>query len=128
MINIKRGQWYNEGENNCNINEFPNCVGCIYWKLNGSWRQKNCIGNHFIYVENDVSPHKIILENVKVSPSTLSYHLNKLIKKDIIELNIYGEDRVYRIKNRNEIVSLLIQYKPYKILDGFEEIWADLTV
>ena len=91
-------------------------------------RQKTVLRIILLLLKNDVSPHKVILENVKVSPSTLSYHLNKLIKKDIIELNKYGENKGYKIKNRDEIVSILIQYKPYKILDGFEDIWADLKV
>ena len=91
-------------------------------------RQKTVLGIILLLLKNDVSPHKVILENVNVSPSTLSYHLNKLIKKDIIELNRYGENKGYKIKNRDEIVSILIQYKPYKILDGFEDIWVDLKV
>jgi len=91
-------------------------------------RQKTVLEIILLLLKNDVSPHKVILENVNVSPSTLSYHLNKLIKKDIIELNRYGENKGYKIKNRDEIVSILIQYKPYKILDGFEDIWADLKV
>ena len=91
-------------------------------------RQKTVLEIILYLLKNDVSLHKVILENVKVSPSTLSYHLNKLIKNDIIELNRYGENKGYRLKNRDEIVSILIQYKPYKILDGFEDIWNDLTI
>jgi predicted transcriptional regulator len=91
-------------------------------------RQKTVLQIILFMLKNEFSPHKLILENIKVSPSTLSYHLNKLIKKDIIELNRYGENKGYRIKNRAEIVSILIQYKPYKILDGFEDIWVDFRV
>ncbi len=91
-------------------------------------RQKTVLEIILFLLKNDVSLHKVILENVNVSPSTLSYHLNKLIKNDIIELNRYGENKGYRVKNRDEIVSILIQYKPFRILDGFEDIWNDLTI
>ncbi|KYK32942.1 MAG: hypothetical protein AYK22_06770 [Thermoplasmatales archaeon SG8-52-3] len=91
-------------------------------------RQKTVLEIILFLLKNEVSPHKIILENVKVSPSTLSYHLKKLEKKEIIELNRYGENKGYKIKNKDEIISILITYKPYKILDGFEDIWTDLTV
>ena len=91
-------------------------------------RQKTVLEIILFLLKNDFSPHKTILENVKVSPSTLSYHLNKLLKKGIVELNRYGENKGYRIKNRDEILSILIRYKPYRILDGFEDIWSDLTV
>ncbi|MFE3845677.1 winged helix-turn-helix transcriptional regulator, partial [Thermoplasmatota archaeon] len=59
-------------------------------------RQKTVLEIILYLLKNDVSLHKVILENVKVSPSTLSYHLNKLIKNDIIELNRYGENKGYR--------------------------------
>jgi predicted transcriptional regulator len=72
--------------------------------------------------------HKEILDNVDVSPSTLSYHLKKLIKSDIIEENKNSKKQGYFIKNKQEIISILIQYKPYNLLDGFEDIWIDLTV
>jgi len=91
-------------------------------------RQETMLEIILFLLKNDVSPHKLILENVKVSPSTLSYHLNKLLKNDIIELKRYGENKGYKIKNRDEIISILIQYKPYRIFEGFEDIWIDLTV
>jgi len=91
-------------------------------------RQKTVLEIILVLLKNDISTHKIILENVKVSPSTLSYHLNKLLKKEIVQLNRYGENKGYGIKNRDEIISILIRYKPYKILDGFEDIWSDLTI
>ena len=91
-------------------------------------RQKTVLKIILFLLKNDVSPHKIILENVDVSASTLSYHLNKLLKKDIVELNRYGKDKGYYIRNKDELISILIQYKPYKILDGFEDIWTDLKV
>ena len=91
-------------------------------------RQKTVLEIILFLLKNDVSPHKIILENVNVSASTLSYHLNKLLKKDIVELNRYGKDKGYTIRNKDELISILIQYKPYKILDGFEDIWTDLKI
>ena len=91
-------------------------------------RQKTVLKIILFLLKNDVSPHKIILENVDISASTLSYHLNKLLKKDIVELKRFGENKGYNIKNKGEIISILIQYKPYKILDGFENIWTDLNI
>ena len=91
-------------------------------------RQKTVLDIILFLLKKDVSPHKIILENVDVSASTLSYHLNKLLKKDIVELSRYGENKGYSIKNKEELISILIQYEPYKILDGFEDIWIDLNI
>jgi len=91
-------------------------------------RQKTVLKIILFLLKNEISPHKILLENVDVSASTLSYHLNKLVKKDIVELSRIGENKGYIIKNKDEIISILIQYKPYKILDGFEDIWDNLSI
>ena len=31
------------------------------------------------------------------------------------------------IKNSEELIMWLIKYKPYNLLDGFNEIWLDFT-
>ena len=69
-----------------------------------------------------------ILKNVDVSPSTLSYHLKKMIDYEIINVNTYGKNRGYSITNKEKIISLLIQYKPYNLIDSFKDVWIDLSV
>lgn len=77
-------------------------------------------------IKNDDSPHKDILKNVDVSPSTLSYHLKKMTDNGIIHLN---EDKknVYTLSNKEEIVKLLMNYKPFNLFDSFKDIWVDLS-
>jgi len=79
-------------------------------------------------LNNANSQHKNILKNIDVAPSTLSYHLKKLMKNGIVAVQAYGEDRGYSIIDKEEILRLLIQYKPYSLIDGFRDIWVDLTV
>ena len=74
------------------------------------------------------SQHKEILENVDVSPSTLSYHLKKLQNNGIISVQTFGEERGYFITDREGILRLLIKYKPYNLIDSFKDIWIDLGV
>jgi len=72
--------------------------------------------------------HKEILKEVGVAPSTLSYHLKKLVKREIIEVQSYGEEKGYSIKNRETITGLIVQYKPYNLFESFKDIWVDLSV
>ena len=72
--------------------------------------------------------HKEILREMGVAPSTLSYHLKKLVKHEIIEVQSYGEEKGYSIVNRETIVGLLVQYKPYNLFESFKDVWIDLTV
>lgn len=76
----------------------------------------------------DSSQHKELLKNLDIAPSTLSYHLKKLVKCGIISVQTYGEEKGYSIINKEMVTRLLIQYKPYNLIDSFKDIWVDLTV
>jgi predicted transcriptional regulator len=91
-------------------------------------RQKTLLHIVLFLLKNDVVQHKEILENVAVSPSTLSYHLKKLVKHDIVEVSRYGEDKGYQLRNREEIIAWLIQYKPFNIYEEFANVWNDLSL
>jgi len=76
----------------------------------------------------DSSQHKELLQNLDVAPSTLSYHLKKLVKCGVISVQTYGEEKGYSIINKEMVTRLLIRYKPYNLIDSFKDIWVDLTV
>jgi predicted transcriptional regulator len=69
--------------------------------------------------------HKEILENFEITSSTLSYHLNKLAKHGIIDIPMRG-DTGYNIKNKEEIIALLKEYRLIPLTKSFTEIWDDL--
>jgi len=91
-------------------------------------RQKTILHIILFLLKNDTVQHKDILENVAVSPSTLSYHLKKLVKHNIIDVQRYGENKGYELKNRQEIIAWLIQYKPFDLYEGFVDVWTDLSI
>jgi predicted transcriptional regulator len=91
-------------------------------------RQKTILHIVLFLLKNDTVQHKDILENVAVSPSTLSYHLKKLVKHNIIDVQRYGENKGYELKNRQEIIAWLIQYKPFDLYEGFVDVWTDLSI
>ena len=79
-------------------------------------------------LNNPNSRHKEILKNVDVSKSTLSYHLNKLVKHGLIISQNHIDEKGYTILNKKEITDLLIRYKPYNVMESFKDIWGDLQV
>ncbi|PNX53300.1 MAG: hypothetical protein BV458_05110 [Thermoplasmata archaeon M9B2D] len=91
-------------------------------------RQKTILRIVLFLLKNDTVQHKDILENVPVSPSTLSYHLNKLVKNNIIEVQRFGENKGYQIKNKQEIIAWLIQYQPFNLYEEFTNVWKDLSI
>ena len=90
-------------------------------------RQKVPLKIVLFIIKNPSSKHKDILKYLDIAPSTLTYHLKKLIKKDIIEIQLFGEQKIYRIKNKKDIIQLLIKYKPYSWIDNFEDVWMDFN-
>lgn len=91
-------------------------------------RQKTLLHIVLFLLKNDSVQHKDILENVAVSPSTLSYHLKKLVKHDIIEVRRSGENKGYQLRNKDEIIRWLIQYKPFDLYEEFVNVWNDLSI
>jgi len=91
-------------------------------------RQKTVLRIILFLLKNDTVQHKDILENVAVSASTLSFHLNKLVKHDIVEVQRYGENKGYQLKNRKEIIAWLIQYKPFDLYEEFTNVWTDISI
>jgi len=79
-------------------------------------------------IKNEKAKHKELIEHFKIPASTLSYHLNKLCNKEVVYVTRSGEDKGYSIINREEILKILIQYKPYNLIDDFKDVWSDLSV
>lgn len=77
--------------------------------------------------EHSNAKHKEILEHLDISPSTLSYHLNNLVKKGIITTQRYGDRKGYNIKNKKEIIAFVLRYQLHIVLDGFKDLWSDLN-
>ena len=79
-------------------------------------------------IKNDNSKHKQILKNVDVSPSTLSYHLKKLVNSNIIYSDPYAEEKGYKIIDKEKLIRILLEYEPYNLFDSFNDVWLDLSV
>lgn len=103
-------------------------IGTADKKILSILRQKVPLNIILYLLKGDNSQHKDILKNVNVSPSTLSYHLKKLVNNEIVNVNSQGEDRGYSINDKEQIIKILVQYKPYNLFDSFKEIWADLSI
>jgi len=103
-------------------------VGTENKKILALLRQEIPLKIVLFLLNNINSQHRDILKNIDVAPSTLSYHLRKLMKNGIVAVQTYGEGKGYSIVNREIIVRLLLKYKPYNLFESFKDVWVDLTV
>ncbi len=89
-------------------------------------RQENPLKIVLYLLRHPYSKHKDILEDIDISKSTLSYHLNKLVKYEIVSVGRSGPDKVYVVTNPREITQLLVKYKPYSRIETLKDTWVDL--
>lgn len=103
-------------------------IGTLDKKILAILRQEVPLKIVLFILKNENAQHKEILKNVKVSASTLSYHLKKLVKCGILYVNTYGEDKGYIITDKEKLIGILVQYKPYNLFDSFKDVWVDLSI
>lgn len=93
-----------------------------------SLRQEVPLKIVLLLIKNKRARHGDLLKEVGGAPSTLSYHLKKLVKNGILTITIYRGEKEYLVNNEKEIIELIIKYRPYEVLDSFKDIWLYLNV
>ena len=68
--------------------------------------------------------HSEIANHLKISPSTLSYHISKLMKYGIILKEIDGRETYYSVKDRDNLARVIIKYRK-SFLDSLVDNFAE---
>jgi predicted transcriptional regulator len=80
-----------------------------------------------LLIKHQSMRHKDIATILRISPSNLTYHLNLLEINQIINVQTYGKEKGYSIKNRNEIIGILDTYilkiELHRVLENFAFAW-----
>jgi predicted transcriptional regulator len=96
-------------------------------KLIGLLRQKSIRRILLYLLTNEKCNHEQITKFVKLSPSTVSWHLSKLEQENIIGYVKDGRKKFYNLLiDKNEIINLLITYQETffdKLVDNVIEMW-----
>jgi DNA-binding transcriptional ArsR family regulator len=80
-------------------------------------------------MEREAATHKEMLEQVPVSPSTLSHHLKKMQAAGVIDRSDPPE-RGYRIANPKEVARLMTTYELASAdqIDTFIRVWGEFRL
>lgn len=79
-------------------------------------------------LENERVNHKKIMEYINLSPSTVSYHLNKLVKNGILKREIVGRENYYSVTDPKLVAYTIIRHKKSfldSLVDNFAKIWEE---
>lgn len=77
-------------------------------------------------LENDNCNHDYLVRNLDIAPSTISWHLKKLIDADVVNKKVEGRKSFYSLNNPGLIKKVLIEYKESFLdilVDRFIEMW-----
>lgn len=89
-------------------------------------RQKSIRHILLYLLENNNCNHDLLVKNLDIAPSTISWHLKKLIDANIVNKEVDGRKSIYSINNPELIKKVLIKYKESFLdilVDRFIEMW-----
>ena len=109
------------------IRYFPQGVSSDNKKLLSLLRQLSIRGILLFILTNNNCNHDQIVKSIKLSPSTVSWHLKKLANEDIIKSIKKGRKTVYLLNiDKEEIMKLLITYRESfidSLVDNVIDMW-----
>lgn len=77
-------------------------------------------------LENDACSNEQLTERLHLSPSTVSWHIKKLVDENIVKKRVAGRESLYSINDPELVRKVLIKYKETfmdKLVDRFTEMW-----
>jgi predicted transcriptional regulator len=80
-------------------------------------------------IQNEKATHKDIKVNFKLVKSTVTFYMKKLEKSGIVEKEKKGRNVIYRVKDPESILRLIILYKKGfgdEIVKRVEGLWGNL--
>lgn len=70
--------------------------------------------------------HHEMLDRLGVSPSTLSFHLQKMVEQDVLTRDRRGVERAYRVKDERTAAKVLVMHRESfrdATVDRFTDLW-----
>mgnify|MGYP001262977752 CR=1 FL=1 len=123
---VKKDLINEKGEGNT-IRYFPKGFSSENKILLSLLRQKSIRGILLFILTHDNCIHEQIVQSVKLSPSTVSWHIKKLTQANIIESSRVGRKTNFKlIVDKEEIMKLLIAYRESfldSLVDNVVEMW-----
>ncbi len=79
-----------------------------------------------LVLDNERITNKELSEKMSLSPATISWYVQDLKEANLIQNEIKGNEILYSLKDKDEIIKVLIAYKESfldKMVDRFIEMW-----
>jgi predicted transcriptional regulator len=108
---VRHGLIHEENESN-NLRYFPREFNSEYKQLLGLLRENSLRKIILFILSNKNCSHQDIVRFTNLSPSTVSWHLKKLLSKKVISSHKKGRETNYNVEiNEKEVINVLIVYQ-----------------
>ena len=80
-------------------------------------------------LENKAVNNQKLSKAIGLSPSTTSWHMEKLLSTGVAEKRKRGRKTFFKISNPGEVASILVGYKKSfidELVDNFAEVWEEI--
>lgn len=77
-------------------------------------------------LQNDTCNNEQLTENLHLSPSTVSWHINRLIDENVVNKRIVGRESFYSACDSELVTKVLMKYRRTfmdELVDRFLEMW-----
>ncbi|MCW3994643.1 MAG: transcriptional regulator [Candidatus Bathyarchaeota archaeon] len=94
-------------------------------------RQKRLREILLLVLINKKVKSQTIVKTLNLSPSTISFYLNHLVKNNILERTKVGYENIYTLKEEDRIEKILIAYQPSfmdKMVDKWASTWLETSL
>lgn len=84
-----------------------------------------------LLLEQETARHGDILDHLEISPSTLSFHLKKMVKAKVVHQEKKGRTGTYSVIDRESVIETLITHQDSfldELADRFAEMWLGLSL
>jgi len=114
-----------EGYKRCFV---EGAIGAVDKKILSLMRREIPLKIILFLLKNPHSRHGEICKELDIKANHLSYHLNKLIKINVVIMSVSGDKTGYSIRDEKEIVQILIKYRPVSVSEIIDETWAGFDI
>jgi len=98
-------------------------------RILGLLRQKIPLQIVLYLLKNKQATHTKISDELKISPSKLSFHLKKLLARGVVAKLGREDGKAYIVENEGLVIKLLVMHKPpHDMLVEFSELWESLDI
>jgi len=97
-------------------------------KIMGALRNEVARRIVIFLLEEGRKTHREITNHFELSPSTISYHLARLVKKGILEKEIAGRESYFWVRKPEEVAFTIIKYRKSfldRLVDNFASLWTE---